>query len=97
MRPTEHLGKLISAHMAAPGDIAEQKPESDFVLSSLRAAIFSNLITRRKILSDVASVLGCQAKDLEFLFADLSRPTQPTQNHDVIVPDFRAELMAVAE
>ena len=97
MRPTEHLGKLIAAHMLAPGDLAEQEPESDFVLSSLRAAIFSNLITRRKILSDVADVLGCQAEDLEFLFVDLNKPIQPIQKQDVMVPDFRAKLMAAAE
>jgi len=97
MRPTENLGTLIAAHMAAPGDVAEQKPEADFVVSSLRAAIFSNLITRRKILSDAADVLGCQAKDLEFLFVDLHKAPRSTQSQDVIFPDFREKLMAAAE
>ena len=97
MRPTEKLGELIAAHMAVPGDVAQQKPEANFVVSSLRAALFSNMVTRRKILSDVSDVLGCQAQDLEFLFADLNKPTQSTQKNDVMVPDFRARLMAVAE
>lgn len=97
MRPKDRLGELISAHMLAPGDVAEQKPEADFVLSSLRAAIFTNLIMRRKILSDVADALGCQAEDLEFLFSDLSKTSHSIQTHDVMVPDFRTQLLAVAE
>ncbi len=97
MRPTEHLGKLIAAHMAAPGDVAEQKPDADFVVSSLRAAIFSNQMTRRKILADVADVLECQAEDLEFLFLNIDEPVQAAPTQDVMVPDFRTELLAVAE
>lgn len=97
MRPTQKLGDLIAVHMSKSGDLPEQQPETDFILSGIRAAISANLVTRRRILSDVADVLGCKAQDLEFLFVDFGKSAQPNASYEVMVPDFQSELLAAAE
>ena len=97
MRPAQKLGDLIAVHMSKPGDVAEQKPEADFILSGLRTAIFARSDARVKILTDVADVLGCDAKDLEFLFAGLQDLSSPNTRPDIVVPDFRESLLAAAE
>ena len=97
MRPTKTIGDLIAEHMLIPGDVPEKKPESEYIVSGLRAATFVNLIARRKILTDVAEVLGCRSEDLEFLFADAKKSSQKMSPKDFSLPDYRDELFAVAE
>lgn len=93
----ENLGELIAAHMAVPGDVPEQKPEANFIISGLRAAISVNPIARHKILSDIANIIDCRAQDLEFLFSDNSRLAAPSQKSELMVPDFQTRLFAIAE
>lgn len=97
MTLTEKLSSLVSTYMSRPGHIAETPSESDFIMSGLRAANSANMITRNKILSDVSDVLNCSSEDLEFLFADFSIPLTSAKHADVMVPDFREELLSVAE
>ena len=97
MRLTQKLRELIAAHMSIPGHVPERQPEADFVISGLRAATAANLITRRKILSDVSDVLGCKAEELEFLFTEFAMPINSSANYEVMVPDFQTRLLAIAE
>lgn len=63
---------------------------SAFIGSGLRAARHSKPHARRSILRDVATVLGCEAAELDFLFA---APCLAANDSDpVIMPDFRARL-----
>lgn len=91
------LFELIAKHMSRPGHISDTPPEADFVMSGLRAATSANMITRRKILSDVSDVLDCRSEDLEFLFTELSMPITNTANYEIMVPDFQSQLLAIAE
>jgi hypothetical protein len=90
MTLSKRLFELIAKHMSRPGHISDAPPEADFVMSGLRAAGSANLITRRKILSDVS-------EDLEFLFTEFSTPMTATANYEIMVPDFQSQLLAVAE
>ena len=97
MNLSKKLSELISTYMSRPGHISEAKFETDFVMSGLRAANSANLITRRKILSDVSDVLNCEPEDLEFLYTDFATPNSYNANYEVMVPDFQSELLAIAE
>lgn len=97
MTLTKKLSELIAIHMSRPGHVTEAPAEADFVMSGLRAAGYSNMITRRKILSDVSDLLDCKSEELEFLFTDFSMPTSQTANYEIMVPDFQSQLLAVAE
>lgn len=96
MTLTRKLFELIAKHMSRPGDISEVPEEADFVMSALRAANSANMITRRRILSDVSDVLDCKSEDLEFLFTDFS-PQVRAANYEIMVPDFQTQLLALAE
>ena len=97
MTLSKRLFELIAKHMSRPGHISDAPPEADFVMSGLRAAGSANLITRRKILSDVSDVLDCKSEDLEFLFTEFLMPMTATANYEIMVPDFQSQLLAVAE
>jgi len=97
MHLTEQLNELITSYMSVPGHVQEPIAEADFVISGLRAAISANLITRRKILSDVSDILGCKSEDLEFLYTDIENAAASTQKYEVMVPDFQTKLFAIAE
>lgn len=97
MNLTEKLSALISTYMSRPGHIAETQSESEFIMSALRAGISANMITRRKILSDISDILNCNSEDLEFLFIDFSVPISSTKHHDILVPDYREAALSVAE
>ncbi len=97
MRPTLKLNELISTHMSVPGHVDRAEPESNFVMSGLRAAGSANHINRRKILSDVSDVLNCKVEDLDFLFTEFEMPIGSAANYEVMVPDFQTRLLAVAE
>ena len=77
--------------------MAEPQAESDFIISSLRAAVSANPIARRNILSEIAQMLGCSGQDLEFLFPDMKNLATSTQKYEVMVPDFQTKLLALAE
>lgn len=97
-RPIEGcLEDMIARHMATPGHVAERQPRADFVMSGIRAASAASPMTREKILSDLADVIDCDAKDLDFLFAEFEMPITKAANYEVMVPDFQRELLAVAE
>lgn len=97
MRPTEMLYQLVTTYMSSPGRVSKAKPKSDFVISGLRAATAANLSTRRKILSDVSDVLNCNANELDFLFDRIPDSISPAGRCEVSLPDFREELLSVAE
>ena len=97
MKLSKMLSELIATHMSRPGHVSEVPSESDFVMSGLRAATSANMITRRKILSDVSDVLDCKSEDLEFLFAEFAMPTTKASNYEVMLPDFQSQLLALAE
>lgn len=97
MNLSKKLSELISAHMSRPGHVSEVPAEADFVMSGLRAANSANMITRRKILSDVSDILDCKSEDLEFLFADFAATTSSVSSYEVMVPDFQTKLLAAAE
>lgn len=97
MSLTEKLSSLISTYMSRPGHIAETQTESEFIMSALRAGISANMITRRKILSDVSNILNCNSEDLEFLFIDFSVPVSSKKHYDILVPDYRSSALYVAE
>ena len=97
MRPTQQLNELIATHMVVPGHVKMDEPESNFVMSGLRAAGSANHINRRKILSDVSDVLNCKVEELEFLFTEFEMPIPSAANYEVMVPDFQTRLLAVAE
>ena len=97
MNLSKKLFELIATHMSRPGHVSQAPEEADFVMSGLRAAGSANMITRRKILSDVSDVLDCKPEDLEFLFAEFAMPITTAANYEVMVPDFQSELLAVAE
>jgi len=97
MRPTQTLSELIATYMSVPGHVAVSEPESDFVISGLRAATSANAIARRKILSDVAELLSCKSEDLDFLFTNFERSASSSASYEVMVPDFQTELLAIAE
>ncbi len=97
MNLSKKLSELIAAHMSRPGNISEGPHEADFVMSGLRAAGSANMITRRKILSDISDVLHCKSEELEFLFTEFSMPVTTAQNYEVMVPDFQSQLLAIAE
>ena len=62
----------------------------DFVQSALRAAAAMRTAPRRAVLDDIASVLGCEADALNFMFA---KPTLAANDTEpVSVPDFRRHL-----
>lgn len=97
-RPSEgRLEDMIARHMAVPGHVPTRQPRADFVMSGIRAAISASPVTRRKILSDLADVIDCDAKDLDFLFAEFEMPVAKAASYEVMVPDFQRELLAVAE
>lgn len=97
MRPIQKLNELIASYMSVPGHVQESGPETDFVISGLRAASSANLIMRKKILSDVSEVLSCKSEDLEFLFTDFGTPSSSVVSYEVMVPDFQSRLFAIAE
>ena len=97
MSLTEKLSALVERYMSRPGHIAETQFESDFIMSGLRAAVGANIITRRKILSDVSDILNCNLEDLEFLFLDFSVPVGSAKNYEIMVPDYRTEIFSIAE
>lgn len=97
MNLSKKLSELVAAHMSRPGHVSEAPAEADFVMSGLRAATSANMITRRKILSDVSDVLDCKSEDLEFLFAEFAMPISTAANYEVMVPDFQSQLLAIAE
>ncbi len=97
MNLTRKLAQLVATHMSRPGHVSEAPIVADFVMSGLRAANSANMITRRKILSDVSDVLDCNAEDLEFLFTDFTAPTTKAPNYEIMVPDFQSQLLAAAE
>jgi len=97
MNISKKFFELIAKHMSRPGHISDLPPEADFVMSGLRAASSANMITRRKILSDVSDVLACKSEDLEFLFTEFSTPMTKTANYEIMVPDFQSRLLAIAE
>jgi hypothetical protein len=94
MRPTQDIGELIAEHMKKSGDVSDASPETDAILSGLRAAIFADAPGRKKILSDIAGVLGCRPEDLAFLFGGIEDPA-PFKTEDVVVPNYREHLLAV--
>ncbi|MEP4053308.1 MAG: hypothetical protein ABJN22_13780 [Litorimonas sp.] len=97
MTLTKKLSELIATHMSRPGHVTDAPVEADFVMSGLRAAGSSNMITRRKILSDVSQLLDCKSEDLEFLFTEFAMPISSVPNYEVMVPDFQSQLLAIAE
>ena len=97
MNLTKKLAQLVATHMSRPGHVSEAPIVADFVMSGLRAANSANMITRRKILSDVSDVLNCKCEDLEFLFTDFAVPTSKAPNYELMVPDFQTQLLAAAE
>lgn len=97
MKLSKMLSELIATHMSRPGHVAKSPSESDFIMSGLRAAGSANMITRRKILSDVSDVLDCKSEDLEFLFTEFSMPVSKASNYEVMLPDFQTQLLAIAE
>ena len=97
MRPSKKLFQLIASHMSVPGHVSKSPPESNFVISGLRAANVASLPVRRKILADVSDVLDCRTEDLNFLFDSFSESISPIANYEVMVPDFRSELLDIAE
>ena len=61
---------------------------ADFIASGLRAARHAAADTRRRILRDVAAVLGCEAGDLDFMFI---APSVAANDADpVTMPDYGA-------
>lgn len=97
MNLSQKLFELINTYMSRPGHVSELPSEADFVMSGLRAAMSANMITRRKILSDVSDVLDCQSEDLEFLFTEFSMPVSMAPNYEIMVPDFQSQLLTIAE
>ena len=97
MNLSKMLFELIVTHMSRPGHVLEAPAEADFVMSGLRAATSANLITRRKILSDISDVLDCKSEELEFLFSEFATPKNSIPNYEVMVPDFQTQLLAAAE
>ena len=97
MNLSKKLSELVSTYMSLPDHISEPRFETEFVMSGLRAANSANLITRRKILSDVSDVLNCEPEDLEFLYTDFATSNSYNANYEVMVPDFQSELLAIAE
>lgn len=74
---------------------AETRIEAQFVDSGLRAAKASRSAHRSAILSDLASVLGCAAGDLDFLF---DAPHLAANDRDpIVMPDYRDALCAPTE
>jgi len=97
-RPSEaRLEDMIARHMASPGCTTAPDTRADFVLSGIRAACSATPNIRRKILEDLASVMNCKAKDLNFLFSDLDMMATGSRPYELMVPDFHRELMTVAE
>ena len=96
MNLSKTLSELVATHMSRSGHISKAPSESDFVMSGLRAATFANMITRRKILSDVSDVLDCKSEDLEFLFSDFAMSISTASNNEISLPDFQTQLLAVA-
>ena len=69
------------------GEPAVVSAESDFVQSSLRAASHSRLIPRGSILNDVALLLDCCPRALEFLFEG---PRSAANDFGpMVMPDYR--------
>lgn len=97
MNLSKKLLELIAAHMSRPGHVSQSPDEADFVMSGLRAANSANMITRRKILTDVSDVLDCNSEDLEFLFTEFAMPISSGPNYEVMVPDFQTQLLTAAE
>ena len=97
MNLSKKLSELVIAYMSRPGQVPEGLAEADFVMSGLRAANSANMMTRRKILSDVSDVLDCKSEDLDFLFTEFAMPMTSVSNYEVMVPDFQSQLLAAAE
>ena len=97
MNLSKKLFELIATYMSRPGHVSEVPAEADFVMSGLRAAGSANLITRRKILSDISDVLDCKSEELEFLFTEFTTPKPSVSSYEVMVPDFQTQLVAAAE
>lgn len=79
-------------------DYADHPDLSDpgqFIASGLRAAQAASIGHRRTILNDVASVLGCNADELGFLFMD--PVVAANDSHPVMMPDFRASMRSDAQ
>jgi len=96
-RLTQKFGEMIATYMSIPGHVSETEPETDFVISGLRAAISANPVARRKILSDVSEILACECEDLEFLFTKFDVAIPASTSYEVMVPDFQSQLLAIAE
>ena len=74
----------VDAHGLAPAPCSR----ADFIASGLRAARHAAADTRRRILRDVAAVLGCEAGDLDFMFI---APSVAANDADpVTMPDYGA-------
>ena len=91
------LSEMVADYMALPGNVPEPRPESEFVVSGLRAAMSANTVIRRKIISEVSNILHCKSEDLEFLFTEFGTTTPSTSKYEVMVPDFQTELYDIAE
>ena len=103
MRPDEtwpdsgYLKDMISRHMAKPGHIPLAQPCADFIMSACRAAFAAGPNNRQNILSDMANAMNCNVEELKFLFIDSQLNLSDPLRHEIEVPDFRQELLAVAE
>jgi len=73
-----------------PSEVLERArcEASDFIQASLQAAKNSNALTRANILTDISAMLGCQARDLEFLFRSETDTPQGTI-YKLDLPDTR--------
>lgn len=91
------LEDLITRHMARPGNVKKLNDTADFVISGIRAAMSANSRNRRKILSDIASVMSCVPADLEFLLSDFEVSGSKAPSYDVMIPDFQSILLDAAE
>lgn len=84
-RSRVRLDTLLTA-----ADTPDMNDSGIFVASGLRAARGTSAIHRRTILTDLASVLDCDADELGFLFID---PVIAANDSDpVVMPDFRASM-----
>ena len=83
--------------MATSGFVAKANPRADFIMSACRAANTADPFARRKILSEMADVMNCDVRELEFLFTHQDRTIAHSKVRSLEVPDFRQELLLAAE
>lgn len=62
--------------------------QSEFIFAALRAAKYSNPLTRADILKDVGLLLNCDKEDLAFLF-DSKVTKNRTAAYKLDMPDYR--------